>query len=76
MMCYILFQVYVDSLLRGSSRGYGYLDQQWGYKASIGNFDLEERHLRGWVDDFYMFDYVVSTKQIEQLLTIQCPGKT
>ena len=66
----------MDSLLRGSARGYGYLDQQWGYKASIGNFDLGGRYLRGWVDDFYIFDYVVSSKQIQQLLKIKCPGKS
>lgn len=69
-------QVYVNGALRGSSRGRGPLDDFWGYKACLGSFDLGGRYLRGFVDDFYIFNYAIQPDQIKDLLRIKCPGKS
>ena len=73
---YVYFpQVYVNGALRGSSRGYGALDDFWGYKACVGSFDLGGRYLQGFVDDFYIFNYAVEPGQIKDLLRIKCPER-
>lgn len=69
-------KVYVNGALRGSSRGSGPLDDFWGYKACLGSFDLGGRYLRGFVDDFYIFNYAIQPDQIKDLLRIKCPGKS
>lgn len=68
-------KVYVNGALRGSSRGYGALDDFWGYKACVGSFDLGGRYLQGFVDDFYIFNYAVEPGQIKDLLRIKCPKR-
>lgn len=69
-------QVYVNGALRGTSQGYGALDDFWGYKACLGSFDLGGRNLRGFVDDFYIFSYAIQPYQIKDLLRIKCPERT
>ena len=71
-----ILQVYVNGALRGSARGSGPLDDFWGYKACLGSFDLGGRYLRGFVDDFYIFNYAIQPDQIKDLLRIKCPGKS
>lgn len=68
-------QVYVNGAVRGISRGYGPLDDFWGYKACLGSFDLGGRYLGGYVDDFHIFNYAVEPDQIKDLLRIKCPAK-
>ncbi|XP_022780705.1 uncharacterized protein LOC111321951 [Stylophora pistillata] len=68
-------KVYVNGALSGTSRGYGALDDFWGYKACVGSFDLGGRYLRGFVDDFYIFNYAIEPDQIKDLLRIKCPER-
>ena len=68
--------MYVNGALRSVSRGFGPLDDFWGYKACVGSFDLGGRYLGGFVDDFYIFNYEVQPNQINDLLRIRCPKKT
>lgn len=51
--------MYVNGVLWGSLWGSGFFDDFWGYKVCLGSFDLGGRYLRGFVDDFYIFNYVI-----------------
>lgn len=54
------------------------LAEDWGYKASIGSYDFDERRLNGWVDEFIMYDYALNEDQTFHLLgKMRCPtGKS
>lgn len=54
------------------------LAEDWGYKASIGSYDFDERRLNGWIDEFIMYDYALNEDQIFHLLgKMRCPtGKS
>lgn len=71
----LLQQVYIDGKVQGSSSGTGLLDDDWGYRASIGSFDFDGRFIRAKLDDFFMYDYEISPEQIQDLLSIKCPKK-
>ena len=60
--------------IKGAARGYGKLDDYWGYKACVGSFDLGGRYFGGAVDDFHIFNYVLEPNQMKDLLRIKCPG--
>ncbi|KAK2563931.1 EGF-like repeat and discoidin I-like domain-containing protein 3 [Acropora cervicornis] len=68
-------KVYVNGALRAMSKGYGHLDDFWGYKACVGSFDLGGRYLGGFVDDFHIFNYAIEPGQIKDILRIKCPTK-
>ena len=63
----------MNGAVRGISRGYGPLDDFWGYKACLGSFDLGGRYLGGYLDDFHIFNYEVEPEQIKDLFRIKCP---
>ena len=66
----------MNGAVRGISRGYGPLDDFWGYKACLGSFDLGGRYLGGYLDDFHIFNYEVEPDQIKDLFRIKCPRNT
>ena len=66
----------MNGAVRGISRGYGPLDDFWGYKACLGSFDLGGRYLGGYLDDFYIFNYEIEPEQIKDLFRIKCPRNT
>lgn len=68
-------QVFVNGALRAMSKGYGHVDDFWGYKACVGSFDLGGRYLGGFVDDFHIFNYAIEPGQIKDILRIKCPTK-
>ena len=67
-------QVFIDGKEQGSNIGNGELSQDWGYKASIGYYDFDDRRINGWVDEFLMYDYALDEDQIFALLgKMRCP---
>jgi len=66
--------VFVDGKERGRAAGSGILSGHWGYKASIGYYDFDDRRLNGWIDEFTMYDFALSEEQIFNLLgKMRCP---
>ena len=64
----------MDGKERGSKEGRGLLASDWGYKASIGNYDFDKRQLIGWVDEFIIYDYALEEEQAFNLLgKMRCP---
>ena len=69
-----LIQVFIDGKEQGSNIGNGELSQDWGYKASIGYYDFDDRRINGWVDEFLIYDYALNEDQIFALLgKMRCP---
>lgn len=70
----LTFQVFVDGKERGSQEGAGLLAADWGYKASIGYYDFDDRRLNGWFDEFIMYDYPLGEDEVFELLgKMRCP---
>ncbi len=44
------------------------LSQDWGYKASIGHYDFDDRKLDGWLDEFSIYDYALNDDQVFELI--------
>lgn len=64
----------MDGKERGKADGGGILAGTWGYKASIGYYDFDDRRLNGWIDEFIMYDFALSEEQIFSLLgKMRCP---
>lgn len=64
----------MDGKERGKTDGGGILAGTWGYKASIGYYDFDDRRLNGWIDEFIMYDFALSEEQIFSLLgKMRCP---
>lgn len=69
-----VLQVFVDGKEQGSNVGNGELSQDWGYKASIGYYDFDDRRINGWVDEFLIYDYALNEDQVFALLgKMRCP---
>ena len=64
----------MDGKERGKADGGGILAGTWGYKASIGYYDFDDRRLNGWIDEFIIYDFALSEEQIFSLLgKMRCP---
>lgn len=74
MTNFLHFQVFIDGKEQGSNIGNGELSQDWGYKASIGYYDFDDRRINGWVDEFIIYDYALDEDQVFALLgKMRCP---
>ena len=49
----------MDGKERGSKEGDGLLAEDWGYKASIGFYDFDDRKFKGWIDEFLVYDFAL-----------------
>ena len=67
-------QVYVDGKERGNKEGSGLLAGDWGYKASIGYYDFDDRRINGWLDEFLIYDFSMGEEEVFKLLgKMRCP---
>lgn len=50
------------------------LSGDWGYKASIGYYDFDDRKLAGWLDEFLIYDFAMTEEEVFKLLgKMRCP---
>lgn len=60
-------KIYVNGMLRNMTMGSGYLSRDWISRAGIGDHKAA-RPLMGFVDEFRMYNYALTRKEIVALV--------